>query len=331
MRKALYLLLLPLLLLSSCVNGEGKPRQIKIISYNVQNLFDDREDGSEYEEYSLSSGLWNGEKYRARLERFSAELKKREFSSADIIFFEEVENAGVLKDLLESGLKKRGFLYYGAVGAGTPLSIGFISRIKPQSVTLHKADGERAILGFECFLCGEQVFIYALHAKSRIGGAAETDGQRRKTAELMNTLSGSHKGGNVIFIGDFNTDFLEPATEEGAFLNAAVFEEGREDRFYLTGNRALVSSTVFYSPYLDSSHLPPDSGTYYYNGRWYCYDGALLSPSLIDGVGLEYKDWNVINGEGREKSDGTPFSYNLGTGTGLSDHFAISLSLEMVI
>lgn len=302
---------------------------IKIVSYNVQNFFDGSDNGKEYSEFKIENGLWSAAKYNKRLSQFSNLLKSSEFSSADIIFFQEIENSSILKALLESGLSRRGFLYYGSVSNDTPLSIGFISKIKPISVTLHSVSGERAILGFECFLNSEQTFIYALHAKSQIGDEVENEKKRKEMAALMNTIKKQHYSANVIFIGDFNKDFALPYTEESAFIPVGYHSDKEieaKGAFAITGDKTLIKRGVYYSPYLDNSLPLQADGTYYYKGEWSFLDNVLLNENLVDDLGLDFLSFGVIALEAMRTEQGIPARYEIEKGSGCSDHFAIEVN-----
>ena len=53
---------------------EEAPGFLSIASYNVQNLFDDKDDGLEYPEFSLGAGEWNADTYRKRLKNVGEAL-----------------------------------------------------------------------------------------------------------------------------------------------------------------------------------------------------------------------------------------------------------------
>jgi hypothetical protein len=87
---------------------EESPGFLSIASYNVQNLFDDKDDGLEYPEFSLGGGKWNAELYRKRLKNVGEALaclgEDRGFP--DILCLVEVEGLSVLEDLSSGPLKK---------------------------------------------------------------------------------------------------------------------------------------------------------------------------------------------------------------------------------
>ncbi|MBW2027099.1 MAG: hypothetical protein JRI90_17470 [Deltaproteobacteria bacterium] len=83
-----------ILLIILCWSAPAKAREVKIATYNVQNLFDLTRDGTEYEEYIPEGPLgWN---------KRIADIKYRNIArvikglSPDIIALEEVESRRAL-------------------------------------------------------------------------------------------------------------------------------------------------------------------------------------------------------------------------------------------
>ncbi len=327
--KIKFLGLFFLLVLFSCKNELSTSGGVKIISYNLQNFFDAKDNGAEYDEFLEKSSLWNESKYEVRVEKLFSLLKKDIFSSASVIFFQEVENDNILKLLLEKGLSRRGFSYYGCVNSGTPLSIGFISKIKPVSISSNATQTSRAVLGFECFINNEQVFLYVLHAKSQIGGEAETRKERKELASLLKILTDDKKGANIIILGDFNEEFSYSSDLSYGYVPLGLFEQESIEKAHsipITGDKSLSNYEVFYSPFLDKTIPLNSDGTYYYDGAWSFLDNALISSSFIDEKGLEFEQFYVIK-EKEMVENGIPYRYDIQKGNGISDHFAIALEI----
>ena len=74
--------------------------ELKIATFNVENLFDATIQGTEYSDFKTN---WNNAKFRAKLKNISNVIKDL---NADIIALQEIENKGVLNELAkESGYK----------------------------------------------------------------------------------------------------------------------------------------------------------------------------------------------------------------------------------
>ena len=70
-------------------------------------------------------------------------------------------------------------------------------------------------------------------------------------------------------------------------------------------------------------------GSYYYKSDWETIDHFLLSPQLFDGTGWEFEHCEVVNYPPFVSAKGLPVAYNPRTGSGLSDHLPLLLSLKM--
>jgi predicted extracellular nuclease len=86
--------------LLTCLQA-GLPRSLKIASWNVENLFDIRRQGTEYPEY-LPGPRWNEALLRYKLQNLSQVICDLD---ADMIALQEVENDGALARL--QGFLKR--------------------------------------------------------------------------------------------------------------------------------------------------------------------------------------------------------------------------------
>ena len=122
-----FIILLLMFNLTSCNADVKSPDEgFKIMSWNVQNIMDDKLDGSEYSEYTPSEG-WDEISYKRRLKMASIIIKDE---NPDVVFLQEIEHSGVLKDLLDNFLSRKGYKYYGSIkNEGSAISIGFISTL----------------------------------------------------------------------------------------------------------------------------------------------------------------------------------------------------------
>ena len=96
--------------------------ELKIATYNVENLFDAKVQGSEYNDFKNDN--WNAEKYSFKLEKTVDVLKRLD---ADIVALQEIENPEVLKDLAQkSGYKSYKF---SKSDKNSPFGVAVLSRI----------------------------------------------------------------------------------------------------------------------------------------------------------------------------------------------------------
>lgn len=121
-------------------------KEFKILTYNVQNLMDDQLDGDEYPEYRPSE-KWSTDSYHMRLRTLNEVLTNRSIGWCDVLVLQEIEHEGVIADLLERHLGRKGYLWYAvAKGEGSAIATAVISRDKPKHVAVHAVEGARPVL-----------------------------------------------------------------------------------------------------------------------------------------------------------------------------------------
>ena len=98
-----------------------------VLSYNVENLFDDRDGGLEYAEYR--GARWGGERYAAKLAAVARAVRSSCPGGPDLVALQEVENQRVLSDLGDrlGALGYRYRVFVPQPGAAT--GVAFLSRL----------------------------------------------------------------------------------------------------------------------------------------------------------------------------------------------------------
>ena len=295
--KKLYIpFLFVLFSLTSC-QGEGE-KLFSILSYNMYLFMDDVSDGDEIEPFRSSDGYGKNE-FIERVELYSSLLQKDEFMS-DLFLFQEIESAAVLYALAEK-LYDKGYYYYGIADSGTPLSIGFLSRIKPDRVSEHRLSGSRTILELVFKLAGEYISVFTVHFRSQIDGSEEI---RQEEWDYVSSLIASRSPSPVIVIGDFNEDVLSSSL------------------FPITGKPSEVKDGVLYSGALSYDSSP----TYYFMGKGERLDDAFFNSAIINSERLEVLDSSVLSAQ-ILKDGKEAVRYTVSSGTGYSDHFPIRVVL----
>ena len=311
--KILIALLIPFfILLSSC--RVERDESLSILTYNLYLMFDDVEDGDEYHPFTKSGG-YTKEDYHRRIEKYLDFFLSDE-GSADIYVLCEVESEKVLKDLISGKMYKKGYKYYGILDDTGPISVGFISRIPIENVLIHSNDGPRPILELRFFFRGNEVRLFAIHAKSRLDGGDE---ERWSTFEHLSHLMTRSHPSLVIAAGDFNED--PRRGESFSDVTAAL-----SSPLHVTGDPVLLESDVFYAAILDPAF--PSLETYYYDDLWYAYDHILLGQAAFDALSLEHSYTAVVYPPGAVDEAFRPLRYDVETGEGYSDHLAVKTVLR---
>lgn len=171
--------------------------QLKIASFNVENLFDGRDDGSEYKDFRYPK--WNASMYEIKMAKIVAVLHELD---ADIVALQEIEN----KQVLESLANKTGYKYfYFSSTHKAPVGIGILSRIpyvgtKEFSVPRFKT---RNILQTIFFVDNVSFSIFNAHFPAYNNGKGKQASiEAKKTMNLA--VRGAH---NAIILGDFNSPY----------------------------------------------------------------------------------------------------------------------------
>ncbi len=319
-------LLFFILSLFSCKGDTPKPQNstFSVITFNMQTFFDDLDDGDEYTDYLRKNG-WDKSAYDKRIECTERLLREEAFSSADVIFFQEIESERVLRDLLSGGLSRRGFIYYGVAESEGPISVGYISKLKAIDFSFHYTDGQRCIMKLDFLKDNTQFRCYTLHAKSNIGTDGENKAARVAMARHINELLERDRSIPSIVLGDFNTGLS--ATIDDMLVSASynsIAEIRESGALAVSELLPLRDDRLLYDPLYDDNQMFYSDGTYYYQGKWYVYDHILMNYSLCS---LAQSALVSILSEYTSASDGLPFAFNKEKGSGFSDHFAVKLDI----
>jgi endonuclease/exonuclease/phosphatase family metal-dependent hydrolase len=339
--------------------GGTEPETLNVMTWNVQALFDGTETGNEYDEYLESAG-WSAEKYAGRLNMIAQAIGALD-GAPDILCLEEVENAGVLKDLAGGTLDRYGYRWtFFAAAAGSSLGIGVLSRYplintRAHSLSFNGETAPRPVMEVWIQNGDEPLALFICHWKSKLGGDESTESLRRASARILlrriREIGRENPRTPVVIMGDLNENHDEFYRKNGAFICALLPDDPRaaditglsglsgEGVEKLQADFLVIGKTkppaakyfppgavIFYSPW--GQELK--NGSYYYQNAWETIDHLLLSGTFFDQRGWEYESSSVVSQppfiNGRELPNG----YNPRTGSGLSDHLPLTLRLRLV-
>lgn len=336
--------------------GCGPSPPLVLLTYNVQNLFDAVDDGTEYSTYRSDAG-WTTNRYYDRLKRLAHLLQDLLPHRPDIIVLEEIEGPRVIGDLLRDFLRRD---YAAVLAPETPsaVRVAVLTRLPITAVRIHRSEavavtaapGRRApvhlwrsreLVDVDLEWRGdvrgrapEVLRIVAGHWKSQSGGESETEPQRVQIAALIAAaiaVANSAPRLGTVIIGDLNEDVEEYRQHGGRYRTALMPSDVRTppsgpQPIRLTGDPASAGvdghRVVGFSPWLTSS----TPGTYFHAGRWERLDQVIIvpGPETILETRLE-----VIAHPDLVRDDGHPRAYNTRTGAGYSDHLPAVATIDV--
>jgi endonuclease/exonuclease/phosphatase family metal-dependent hydrolase len=331
---------LSLVLLSAVVSLSGcktaKARTLTVLSWNAQALFDGTDDGIEYTDYRAKAG-WNGDKYRSRITAVSKALERTVNGSAaggypDVAVFIELENETVLSDLAEAAPKAGYCAGYFAKRPGQALGTGVLSRYPVIKARSHGYSNNGTAIPrpvSEVWIEAEDArfVILVCHWKSKLGKPEETRERRRDAARLAARLyediHTENPGVPVLLAGDFNQtddEFFEDDYPILLTRSRPLFDGSGE-----ADDWGQPETPVFYTPW--GNELA--GGSYYYKGDWERIDHFFLSERFFDGAGWDMDGVSTLDGAPWTDGSGIPVPYNARTGSGLSDHLPLVITLKL--
>ena len=280
----LFALTLLLALTSPSLQAQKQVR-LTIAFYNLENLFDTI-DGENNDADFLPDGKnqWTPEKYKQKLHNMAYAISqiggKR---GPDILGVCEVENRGVLEDLLkEPELQNAGYeiVHFDSPDKrGIDCALFYRSRYyqfsdaRPHPVILKGEEyiKTRDVLEVNGLLLGEPVSFLIGHWPSRVGGEQVSLKRRLYAAEVMRSVTDSllstNANNKVILMGDFNDDPTSPSVVRGLRSKSSVEHLDPTDLF--NPMAALYSS---------------GRGTLAYRDIWSLFDNLVVTPNLVGGA-----------------------------------------------
>ena len=329
-------------------SGDYLPESITILSYNVQNLFDDVYDGTEYDEYVPETGGWSSDLFHFKLQQISEVLSLFPRGGADIMLLQEVENGNALEMLRLHYLKSGGYDYCVISDAsGQAVQTAILSRfpikeVQAHAVSLHGITAGRPVLECRLDVCGLELILFNCHWKSKSGGVQSTETMRIAAASLLNELIRERTADEpdvpIIVAGDLNESIDEWDLHSGSYPTALmpVSQVGREfgpaegPPLFVTGDFSEVNTdgeaVILFSPWLTDLRY---EGSYVYQGVWERIDHFLLSVHFDDGKKIEYNTFRIGNIESFLDEEGFPLRWIPERETGYSDHLPILLYCDV--
>ncbi len=332
---------------SSCQHASALPQDpsfrgdhaLRVMFYNVENLFDTSDDPATDDDDFLPSGAysWTYYKYRKKLNNIGKTIiAVGGWEAPEIIGLAEIENWQVLFDLCR--LTPLNTMDYGIVHENSPdrrgVDVGILYRKGKlrlcDSQTLPVVFQDDSIAGRDILharfmgVAGDTLNVFVNHWPSRFAGTEITASRRGDAARVLNScvkeLIRLNPMSNIIILGDFNDNPDDHSIR--VILDARIYDGSS------VGSSSLIN--------LMNMNGMQGKGTLYHKeavGRWYIYDQIIVSQGLIHNEGWSAKyphafifraDWllDPVNGVPLRSFKGPVF-----TG-GFSDHLPVYFDLE---
>lgn len=371
----------PLLLVACtrCTPEPVLPGMLSVMSYNLQTMFDPVDQGTEYDDFSVADGTWSADAYAARLEAVASVIESSPATEGgglpDVLVVQEAENLRVLKDLADElggyptvvcSPDEEGALRCGVLSRFPLVSARAHRAVSDASLDAGSAGGHsgRFMLDVELDVDGHRLVVLAVHLKSKLGGAAETEAERAAGMVLAALVAerrlAENSGAAVIIAGDFNENPDEYDRVSGAYPTA-VMPAGAGTGRWLRVDGASTSfsgaagvagigaglagatdgvrgagddaaepgnlpSIIFYNPWDEAGGY-----SYRYDGEEERIDMILVSPSVADGTAwLAFESFTAEPPDFATDSRGNPLGWRASTGTGYSDHLPVRASFRVM-
>jgi len=283
--KLTHFLLAAMLLIATFAFGQKKPVQFTAVFYNTENLFDTIDNPATADEDYLPTAAmpWNTGRFNVKIEHISKVLASvNEPVLPDIIGLAEIENHGVLENLIQTNNLKAGA--YKIVQFDSPdergIDVALLYKNKsfkllsavPLKVILPgtKNDKTRDILYVKGIAFKKTTLhIFVNHWPSRRGGQDESEALRMAAAKVLrhsvDSVLLTNPLANILIMGDFNDNPVDKSIS--VMLGAGLPETA-------------PSPSRLYNILLP--RYKNGEGSLYYKS-WDMFDQLIVSGNLLGG------------------------------------------------
>ncbi len=331
-----------LLILVSLLVGcrQKAPKNFKVVFYNVENLFDTKNDeGIRDGDFTPEGNIvWDQEKYNKKLNDIARVISTIDSVNLPVIIgLAEVENLGVLKDLTTKTRLNNG--NYNIIHFESPdergIDVALLYRQEmftplharpyPLTFDFDKDDRTRDML-YVKGIAGKNDTLHIMidHWPSRSGGKEKSDPKRMAAAQSMRSVVDSifrfNANANIMIMGDLN-------------------DNPTDDNVYKTLHAKRLSETIDQGSLYNLAirKFENGEGTLYWRS-WDLFDQIIVSGNVLEGnnkyrlsskdIGILKEDWMLY-----ERRDGTKVP-NRTAGRndyygGYSDHLPVFIEFSL--
>ena len=337
MRKIIWSLVVVAWISSSCATQKGMLRkEYTVLSYNVENLFDTKDDPKIPDEEFLpeSEKKWTNERYQKKLDDLAKVISEvNPLETPEIVGLVEIENQPVLEDLIRTNALKDH--HYAIIHEESPdyrgIDVALIYRKDAFTEIMHETLSvvfpddttfkTRDILHVIGKIRNKTVHVFVNHWPSRIGGDDKTEPKRVLAASVLkqrvDLVLSLEPNARIIIMGDMNDEPANKSLQET--LGAKSPDSGAE---------------------LVNLMMPDDVaglGTYFYSGNWNMLDNLIVSKEMISGKQVRIENqkgniysspWMIYTNKNGDKTPNRTYLGNKYVG-GVSDHFPVYFKMKV--
>lgn len=273
--------------------GSPQATTIKVMAYNLENLFDEIKDFEKNTVIPLNI-------LDKKFTQIAKGIEQVGETGPDVLLVSEIENKRVLK-MLNKKLTKLKYQTIELIDSNDErgIDVGVISRYPLAAKTkLHKmpfndVNPTRGILEVQLRLPNKKILhVFAVHFPSQ---ANPTEQRLQAAHKLRDLLNAVPENDFALAGGDFNISRVEES-EHKIFRD--VFK-----KFYVTHLVGCQSCV----------------GTYYYKQAWTFLDAIIVREPILDSTSVQTPN----KADTQLNADGSPKRFDKQTFTGISDHLPI--------
>lgn len=337
-----FLLVFFITLLSTALSQQKNNETIFVAFWNLENLFDTKDDVNKNDEEFLPDGLkqWNEDRLERKFYNLSRVIRSMNDGNApDILGVCEVEHKYLLDSLIAKHLFDKN---YRAESPEAPdergIQNGIIYRTDKyrlietysDTVILEQNIQTRLILGVALLYKEEDtLYVFVNHWPSRRGGEEQSEKRRIKAAKTLNKrveqILNRNKNAKIIIMGDFNDEPTNNSILNHLKAYPFICEDAEIPEEIKPENDNYELFNLSYQAYSNGD------GSFKHQDDWNMLDQIIVSKDLLIGRGIRYlcnsfkvyKPDFMITKSG--KYQGTPFPTYGGRRYlgGYSDHFPV--------
>jgi predicted extracellular nuclease len=316
------------------ITNDGNDKELTVMFYNVENLFDTADDPLTDDEEFTPGGknAWTKERYSKKVGDLAKVIASVDAELPEIVGLCEVENRMVVDDLFASQALTSG--KYEIIHRESPDGRGIDCALayRPDAILFDKQlfyrptlpAGDRPDTRLLLYARGikgkDTLHVFVNHWPSRSGGQEATEPKRMALATLVrekvDSIIQTSADARILLMGDFN-DYPDNKS-----IREVLQASGSQDGFMFN--------------FMDEFQRKGE-GTYYYKGEWGCLDQFITSGSMVkSGSGITaptgsakifQEEWLLYTSSDGKVAPNRTFGHEYFGG--YSDHLPIVLQMQV--